>query len=203
MKLVRLAYVVVLGVSALGAICVSGASAHEFTATVTGKGKVVKNNAQVFTMSGTTVECTEVGADSNAESGSHPAIALSLLVKKCEFKALGGLIKAAATTVLADDTFFAEPEVGILNVNILADVPSVSCSITVFFGQKLGKGAGELTYENKGNNVLLKSNVKDIEWSRLNEGSGSCAAGTTGRETGATYSGEVEIGVEGGIISWK
>ena len=127
----------------------------------------------------------------------------SVLYKKCEFKALGGLIKGAATVSLADYTFFAEPEVSILNVNILIDVPSVSCSVTVFSGQKLAKGAGELTYENKGNNVVLKSNVKEIEWSRLNEGSGSCAAGTTGREKGATYTGEVEAGVAGGAISWK
>ena len=73
--------------------------------------------------------------------------------------------------------------------------------MTVFFGQKLAKGAGELTYENKGNDILETSNIKSIEWSRLNEGSSTCAYGTTGRETEMTYSGNAEFGVVGGRLS--
>src|ERR1700733_7455414 len=42
MKLVRFIGVVVLGVLALGAVGVAGASAHEFTSTLTGKGTVAK-----------------------------------------------------------------------------------------------------------------------------------------------------------------
>lgn len=205
MHAVKIIGVAIIATLALGVAMASSALATEFETSKGEKAFGKALNTQVF-KTGTgfgSVECTGLSIlNTLIKEGRHPSLELSITYTSCT--AAG----AAATVTLADYTFFASPaKVSLLKVNVLIDVPTLKCSIVVFFGQTF-ENAGEVTYTNGTGGtgkaavgtVEVAANIKNIS-SEVTE-SGSFLCGKAGeKSTAGTYTGKSEAGIEGGTAA--
>ena len=183
-RIVRVIGITLVALLALGGV----ASGHEFESSVSGALSRVSNTNQVFTTGGgNEVVCTEDSVTGSAVAGKVLHILVSIGYLKCTVKvsifSFPADVSTAKYLLSADGLVKLENTV---SINILG-----ICNLTI----KPQHFATGVAYKNNGNNVVEESNVTGI----VSEGSGGeCKGGTTG-----TYTGNTEVALAGGKISWK
>lgn len=184
----------VMGIALVAMLAISGvASGHDFKSSVAGNLKVVKNTNQVFnTGASSAVTCTK---DSIVKGAAASGIQLSVLAEieytGCTVIGPFGL-KFEATVSLAQYLFSADNELVRLENTIVVRVPIAECNITV-----KPQDLKAVKYKNTNKHVVVEANVSGI--TSVASG-GECGTGTN---TTGTYTGNTEVEVVGGEISWS
>lgn len=205
MRNVKVLGLAVVAVLAFGVVAVASASAEEFVATVEGAkytGKAL--NVQTFKDGGVaTVECTALKPEGTVKKLKSVEEEVSVKYENCKIAGIG-----AATVTLADYTFLTASSLlgrgtSILKVNITITTALPKCSIVVSFGQAF-HGAGEIEYKNNSaSTVEVKANVKGIV-SEVTASESELLCGKVGeKNANGTYTGNSEVGEEGGSIQIK
>lgn len=195
---------VVLVVSALFA---GGASAEEFTTSVVGAkftGKAL--NTQVFTAKsgGAKIECA-----GNKFAGTTKALKsveeeISFVLESCKVFGLGtATITLLDTTLLTSSSIMGGPGLSLLALVTITVTTFPKCKMVLPSGQSF-KNAGEIAYSNKTSSTIeVKENIKGIA-SEVTESESTSLCGTVGeKNTTGTFTGNSEIGEEGGAIQIK
>ena len=181
-----------LGMTLIAMLAISGvASAHNFKSTATGNLKAVSNQNQVFSTGiGSTVTCKKVTiAKGTASTGEQLHVLVEIHYDECKAEGFG--LKLEAAIHLAQYLFNADNELVKLENTIVILIPGI-CQITV-----KPQDLKAVLYKTSGKHVVVEPHVSGI----TSEGSGSvCGSGVS---TTGTYTGNTEVEVEGGEISWS
>jgi hypothetical protein len=181
-----------MGMTLVAVLAFSGvASAHLFSSTVTGSVTRVTNGNQTFNTGGNqSVVCTtDKVSNSTATSGNVLSLTADISYSGCTVTVLG--IKFEATVTTAKYLISADLLANLTNT-VVIKVPVAGCDITI----KPQNTLKAMKYKNTGKNVVVEPNVTSIK----SEGSGGECGGAS--STG-TYTGNTEVSVAGGTISWS
>ena len=183
----------IVGIALVSMLALSGvASGHNFKSSVAGNLKAVTNTNQLFnTGASSDVTCTKVAI---VKGAATKELQLSVLAEieytGCTVTAFG--IKFEATVSLAQYEFSADNELVRLENTIVIKVPIESCNITV-----KPQDLKAVLYKNSGKHVVVEAHVSGI----ASEASGKACG--SGKSTSGTYTGNTEVEVVGGEISWS
>ena len=185
----------IVGMVLVSMLALSGvASGHNFKSSVTGNLKVVSNQSQLFTIvpSGVMVTCTKDAINKGTDSsGSQLSILVEYEYTGCTITGSFGL-KFEAKASLAQVVYSADNDLMRLENTWVIKVPIGECDITV-----KPQDLNAVSYKNSGKHVVVEPHVSGI----VSEGSGGeCGVG---KSTSGTYTGNTEIEVVGGEISWS
>jgi hypothetical protein len=187
LRIIRLMGMTLFAMLALGGV----ASGHNFKSSVAGNFKAVSNQSQLFLIvpSGDMVTCTK---DAIVKGTDSSGLQLSILVEYeytgCTVEIFG--LQFAATVSLARWAFSADNELVKLENLILINVPIAKCNIHI-----LPQHLKAVLYKNNGKKIVVEPHASKI----ASQGSG----GECGGASTVTYTGNTEVEVVGGEISWS
>jgi hypothetical protein len=178
-----LALLAALAVVAVGAASVS-ATGHEFIASKTGKTKGKNTNAQSFTTSVGTIECSTasgVGEIKVLISSTHKE---TITYTGCI--GFGGPVKITPAHFEFDANGSAR-----LEKKVILTPEGLGCEVLIEPQTVAG-----ITYSNGSGKITAEANASNI----VSKGTGGVCGG---ENTEGTYTGKVSAELEGGTIEWK
>lgn len=187
---------------ALIVVAPSPAAAEKFIYNKTGKitGKAL--NTQIFTTKagGAKVECTGAKPEGETTSLNFEELQLSVSHSGCKIFGIG-----SATVSLADYTFvwnqtLAKWSLSALRTNVAIATTFPKCHIVLTFGQLFDSGIAFKNTTNgttKKNTIVSEINISGVA-SEVTESESTSLCGTVGeKNTTGTYTGNIEIEIEG------
>ncbi len=185
MRQIKVIALAVMGACILSMAMAAGASAQKFHASKTGNLKGFALNTQVFNTGSGNVECT--AAASSGTVTTLETLTQAINVKYSGCKAFGFINTDISE---AHYVFSADGSVAVTNTITITPL-GAGCTVTV--GPQTLK---EVKFKNSGSKITEETNVKNIV---STSSGGLCGSSST---TG-TYTGNNDIELEGGTISWS
>jgi hypothetical protein len=198
MRSIKTFSLAVVAVVAFSAVAAAGASAEEFVASKAGKlsGKAV-NTQEFKTGTGATATCTEVKPGGEIVSLKTTELAPTFAYSGCRISGIG-----SASVGLADFTFIL-PFLGTIldDIAFKASVLGVKCTFQVD-DQTFGGSSGEGRYINKSGKIEIEMKVTKLA-DEVTESNSKALCGEAGEKKEGTYTGDVELELEGGTLEVK
>lgn len=186
MRQMRILSVAVVSVCVLGIAMVANVSAQQFHASTTGKllGKQLGN--QVFETGAGTVTCTTA-----ASTGTATALLVLTQLIETKYSNCTAFGFAEVKINTAKYLFSADNGQVTLDNTILIEVPLGGCSVSV-----PPQALKQVVYDNSNKKIIELSKVTGIQ----STGSGGLCGGTN---TVGTYTGNNQLELDGGTVSWS
>jgi hypothetical protein len=199
MRTIKMIGLAIVAVAAFSAFSVASASAAEFIYSKTGKFKGKQTTNQEYkTGGGATVVCKKSEPSGEVTKLKTTEQELTISSSECTVSGLG-----TASVTSGERSYFSGAILSLLfPVMIKATALGVKCAIDIPSGQTFSE-TGEVGYENKSGKLLVNNKVKGMV-SEITESNSTGLCGKVGeKNTAGTYTGSMEVEVEGGTIEVK